>query len=113
MEQVDRDTGVFVVAPGPVVLFFPKVKALGADLRRMHGEERDRASFYTVAGEVLELKPRGRGFNLLRTGVVDIGSLRSALAAVASDPAAETDPQVVAGQLERGRKSRRLRRSGQ
>jgi hypothetical protein len=79
----------------------------------MDAGERDSASFYTVAGEVLELKPRGRGFSLLRTGVVDKGSLRSALAAVASDPAAETDPQVVADQLEPGRKSRRLRRNDQ
>ena len=77
----------------------------------MDPEERNGASFYTVAGEVLELTPRGRGLRLVATGVVDDASLRSALAAVANEPAAGTDPAVVANQLERSGKSKGRQRN--
>lgn len=93
------------------MLFFREAKTLLADLGRMDVKERNNASFYSVDGEVLELRPRGRGLCLVATGVVDDASLRSALAAVADDPAADTDPAVVSKQLERSSKSRGRQRN--
>lgn len=100
MSKFARDQRVFVVAPGPVVLFFPKVRKLLADLGRMEAAEREAARFYSVDGEVLTLVGTSEtGFHLGMTGEFDLAGLRAGLASVADDPTAETDPSVVAAEL--------------
>ena len=95
-----RDQRVFVVAPGPVVLFFPQVLKLLADLRRMESGQRSTAKFYSVEGEILMVVgTRQSGFHLGMTGAFDLDGLRAALASVADDATAETEPSVVAAQL--------------
>jgi len=111
MNQSSRDQRVFVVAPGLVVLYFPKVRKLLADLRRMESEERESATFYSVDGEILALVGTAQnGFHLETTGEFDPDGLRTALASVADDPDAETVPSAVAAQLDD--KDRSLRRFG-
>lgn len=100
MSKYARDRGVFVVAPGPVVLFFPKVRRLLADLGRMESAEREAARFYSVDGEVLTLVGTSEmGFHLGMTGEFDADGLRAALASVANDPTADTEPSAVAAEL--------------
>lgn len=99
---------MFVVAPGPVVVFVPKLKSLLADLPRIPSDEREGASYFTVDGEVLRLTSDERRFFLIRTGVFDKESLQSALAAIANDAENETEPPVVARQVIRGRRGRWL-----
>lgn len=102
------DERVFVVAPGPVVLFFPKVRRLLADLLRMESQEREAARFYSVDGEVLTLVGTpGTGFHFGMTGEFDRDGLRAALASVANDPTAVTEPSAVAAELASQRRSLR------
>lgn len=100
MKRTSRDQRVFVVAPGPVVLFFPQMRKLLADLRHMESSERGAARFYSVDGEVLALfGGDDRGFQLGMTGDFDMDGLKAALAAVVNEPAVETEPSAVAAQL--------------
>lgn len=112
MRREAMDERVFVVAPRPVVLFFPKVRTLLADLRRMDPSEREAAAFYSVDGEVLQLAgAAARGFHLGATGHFNMAALSEALVALADDPSAGADPRTVAAHLE-SQMPRRFRRWG-
>lgn len=112
VRQPHRDERMFVVAPGSVVLFFPKVRKLLADLRHMESSEREAARYYSIDGELLALVgDADAGFRLRRTGEFDLEGLQTALETLADDPAASIEPSVVAVQLASQRPKWRLGRN--